>query len=101
MYAFPDTHSPAIYSADARVIAAVSRIRAMSMRTILDHGGRAQDNGRARSWAERINRASFAARWRVTFRAPELEFLAAMRDRAVRCDVYAERAGFSGRAVFP
>lgn len=100
MYAFPEVHAPAVYSADARVVEAVSRIRMMARRTIADHGGRVVEAGRARSWPERVNRMSFAARWRVTFRAPELEFIAAMRDRAVRCEVFAERAGFVGRAVF-
>lgn len=100
MYAFPEAHAPAMYSADARVIEAVSRIRAMSRRTIADHGDRKPDNGRNRTWAERVNRMSFAARWRVLFRSPDMEQLAALRDRAVRCEVFAERAGFVGRACF-
>lgn len=101
MYAFPDCHAPAIYAADARVIEAVSRIRiAARVRTLPDHGDRVQDNGRARTWRERLNRAAFAARSRVTLESLDMIERRALAARAVRCEVYAERNGFGGRAVF-
>lgn len=61
---------------------------------------RALVNGRAQSWRERLNRAAFAAPSRVVFLAPELEHVRALRERAIRCDVYAERNGYTGRASF-
>lgn len=61
---------------------------------------RALVNGRAQSWRERLNRAAFAAPSRVVFLAPELEHVRALRERAIRCEVYAERAGITGRASF-
>jgi hypothetical protein len=61
---------------------------------------RALVNGRAQSWRERLNRAAFAAPSRVVFLAPDLEHVRALRERAIRCEVYAERAGTTGRASF-
>lgn len=89
MYAF---HAPAL---------SVESVARLAVRRVLpDHGPRVQDGNRARTWRERLNRAAFAARSRVTFRAPELEHRAALEARRIRCEVYAERNGFNGRAVF-
>lgn len=102
MYAFPDFHAPAIHSpAETRIVAAIARAQSFArIRSVTDHGPRVQDNGRARTWRERLNRAAFAARSRVTFRAPELETRAALESRRIRCEVFSERNGCTGRAVF-
>lgn len=57
-------------------------------------------DGRAQSWRERLNVACFASPSRVTFASPEIE---AKRDAAalrIRCEVFAERNGYTGRASF-
>ena len=57
-------------------------------------------DGRAQSWRERLNVAGFASPSRVTFASPEIEAARMLRERAIRCDVYAENHGFTGRASF-
>jgi hypothetical protein len=98
MYAIPALHAPAL-SADS-----VARLLVASF--IASRVAARQDvpcaivNGRAQSWRERLNRAAFASRSRVTFRAPELEARDATNARRVRCEVFQERAGIVGRATF-
>lgn len=60
------------------------------------------DRGPAQiSYRERLRRVAYNfAGNRVTFRSPELEALQARRALAIRCEVYQERAGIVGRAVF-
>lgn len=54
----------------------------------------------APTYRAKLNRAVFSGRGRVTFRSWELAERARLAEQAVRCDVYAERAGITGRAVF-
>ena len=80
-----------------RVAAAIAYGRAKrAVAARCDVGTRA--NGK--TWAERINRAVFAGTSRVTFASPEIEAARMLRERAIRCDVYAENHGFTGRASF-
>lgn len=59
------------------------------------------DNGRAKvSYRARLNRALHSSASRVTFRSLDLDHAHALRTRRVRCEVYAENSGISGRACF-
>lgn len=57
-------------------------------------------NCRPQSWRERLNRAAFAARSRVTLESLDIQHARLLRDRAIRCAVYQENAAITGRAVF-
>lgn len=60
-----------------------------------------KNDGRAQSYRERLNVAAFAAVTRCTFESVEIAAIRERRALAIRCDVYAERHGFSGtRASF-
>lgn len=61
---------------------------------------RALVNGRAQSWRERLNRAAFAARHRVTLESPDIAHARTLRERRTRCEVFAENSGIAGRASF-
>jgi hypothetical protein len=54
----------------------------------------------APTFRAKLNRAVFSGAGRVTFRSWELSERARLAAQAVRCDVYAERHGFTGRARF-
>lgn len=57
-------------------------------------------NGRPQTWRERLNRAAFAARSRVTLESLDIQHARTLRERAIRCAVYQENAAIVGRAVF-
>lgn len=57
------------------------------------------DRGPAQ-YRQRLNRAVYSCRGRVTFLAPELAERVALEARAVRCSVFESRAGITGRSVF-
>lgn len=59
------------------------------------------DNGRAKiSYRARLNRAVNSSASRVTFRSLGLDHAHAMNARRVRCEVFAENSGITGRACF-
>ena len=96
MYAVPsDVLATSFYGV---VLAAAARRYVVAVS--VDNGGRVAERGRLRSWRERLNRAVFAARSWEGVEDMRRRELRALRNRAVRASVFAERMGFTGRAVF-
>jgi hypothetical protein len=52
------------------------------------------------TWRERLNRAVFASPSRVTFESPAIAAKRELSARRIRCEVFADNSGITGKAIF-
>lgn len=65
----------------------------VSLVVSLAYAPRIADRGASATYRARLNRSVYSSAGRVTFRTLEMETARQLRERAIRCEIYADNNG--------